>query len=240
MVRHPEANGAINAALPTMVTFVVRVEGVEVVAEKPRATGPCVGDQRFGVAQFQLEVVVQERSKLVFNGLSFGFWAGKSDKPIIGVANIPKAAKGGVVGVPRRDALGIVHALACRLRVTPSAGKIGRFGQGDVGWIGFAPVATGVGRLHDLFDVLVEPVQDQIGENRADDTSYNVAKRLVEFDFSITIPRERLRSGYGAGFRGAPLNCDQPQEHPDPRDSGRQGDEARTTQAPDAECAPEL
>ena len=70
--------------------------------------------------------------------------------------------------------------------------------------------------------------------------SYNVAKRLVEFDFSITIPRERLRSGYGAGFQGAPLNCDQTQQHPDPRDSGRQGDEARTKQAADADRAPEL
>jgi hypothetical protein len=77
-------------------------------------------------------------------------------------------------------------------------------------------------------------------KGRAQHPSYNVAKRLVEFDFSITIPRERLRSGYGAGFQGAPLNCDQPQQHPDPRDSGRQGDEARTKQAADADRAPEL
>src|SRR3954447_22039109 len=70
--------------------------------------------------------------------------------------------------------------------------------------------------------------------------SNNVAKRLVEFDFSITIPRERLRSGYRAGFQGAPLKVDSPEDHSEPRDSGRQGDDARTTQAPDPECAPEL
>src|SRR6266498_6165352 len=37
--------------------------------------------------------------------------------------------------------------------------------------------------------------------------SYNVAKKLLEFEFKEEIPRTRLRAGYGQGFLGAPVRC---------------------------------
>jgi predicted kinase len=40
-----------------------------------------------------------------------------------------------------------------------------------------------------------------------DYASYNVAKKLLEFEFKEEIPRSRLRAVYGDGFHGAPLRC---------------------------------
>ena len=37
--------------------------------------------------------------------------------------------------------------------------------------------------------------------------SYNVAKKVVEFEYQEEIPRSRLRAAYGDGFKGAPLRC---------------------------------
>jgi hypothetical protein len=51
--------------------------------------------------------------------------------------------------------------------------------------------------------------------NRSRDTarwdyhaSYNVAKKVLEFEFTAEIPRLHLRASYGDGFKGAPLNCE--------------------------------
>jgi len=38
--------------------------------------------------------------------------------------------------------------------------------------------------------------------------SYNVAKKVLEFEFTAEIPRIHLRASYGDGFKGAPLNCE--------------------------------
>ena len=37
--------------------------------------------------------------------------------------------------------------------------------------------------------------------------SYNVAKKVLEFEYQEEIPRSRLRAAYGDGFQGAPLRC---------------------------------
>ena len=46
-------------------------------------------------------------------------------------------------------------------------------------------------------------VQKDVGEERADRSSYNLAK--LPFELGTRIQRERLRPGYGDGFHGAPL-----------------------------------
>ncbi len=53
----------------------------------------------------------------------------------------------------------------------------------------------------------VKLVQEHIGQDRATYASYNVAKKLLEFEFKEEIPRTRLRAGYGQGFLGAPVRC---------------------------------
>src|SRR3954449_663918 len=48
-------------------------------------------------------------------------------------------------------------------------------------------------------------MQKQIGEQRANHASYNVAKLRIEL--SVLVSRLTLRSSYGEGFGGAPLTA---------------------------------
>lgn len=50
--------------------------------------------------------------------------------------------------------------------------------------------------------------------------SYNVAKKVVEFEYQEEIPRYRLRAAYGDGFKGAPLRCQSSGEGMFPPDAG--------------------
>src|SRR6266699_371618 len=50
--------------------------------------------------------------------------------------------------------------------------------------------------------------------------SYNVAKKVVEFEYQEEIPRSRLRAAYGDGFKGAPLRCQVSGEGAIPPDAG--------------------
>ena len=50
--------------------------------------------------------------------------------------------------------------------------------------------------------------------------SYNVAKKVVEFEYQEEIPRHRLRAAYGDGFKGAPLQWQVAGEGTFPRDTG--------------------
>ncbi len=97
--------------------------------------------------------------------------------PIISVANVPKPAEVRIKRVAGWDGLCLFVVGARAGSVAPLASKMCRFGERNVGWIGFPPVARGVGWLHNLFDVFVQPIQYQIGKNRTDYASYNVAKK---------------------------------------------------------------
>ena len=68
-----------------------------------------------------------------------------------------------------------------------------------------------------------KPVQfgeQNIGEDRTEHASYNVAKKVVEFEYQEEIPRHRLRATYGDGFKGAPLRCQTSDEGVLPLDAG--------------------
>jgi hypothetical protein len=77
-----------------------------------------------------------------------------------------------------------------------------------------------------LLQFFIEFVQQQIRQQRRKYTSYNVAKNVVEF--SISIPREQLRPGYGAGFLGAPLKLVKPDDIPTERERGGRHGTSRT------------
>src|SRR5215472_16217538 len=53
-----------------------------------------------------------------------------------------------------------------------------------------------------------------------DHASYNVAKKVLEFEYQEEIPRSRLRAAYGDGFKGAPLRCQLSGEGLFPQDAG--------------------
>jgi hypothetical protein len=57
-------------------------------------------------------------------------------------------------------------------------------------------------------DFRFDAMQGDIHEQRADHPSYNVAKKVLEFEFTAEIPRIHLRASYGDGFKGAPLTCE--------------------------------
>ena len=68
-------------------------------------------------------------------------------------------------------------------------------------------------------DKLVQLIQVQVGEDGTQHASYNVAKKVVGFEFEERIPRTRLCSAYGDGFKGAPLRCTPQSKDALPRDS---------------------
>ena len=61
---------------------------------------------------------------------------------------------------------------------------------------------------------------------------YNVAKKVVEFEYQEEIPRHCLRAAYGDGFKGAPLQCQVSGEGVFPQDAGTCDGQA--TQGPQA------
>jgi hypothetical protein len=65
---------------------------------------------------------------------------------------------------------------------------------------------------------------------RRDHASYNVAKKVVEFEYQEEIPRSRLRAAYGDGFKGAPLRCQLSGEGAFPPDA--RTCDGKATQAP--------
>src|SRR2546425_12281166 len=69
------------------------------------------------------------------------------------------------------------------------------------------------------FDKLVQFIQIQIGEDGTEHASYNVAKKVIEFEYQEEIPRSRLRAVYGDGFKGAPLRCQLSGEGTIPQDA---------------------
>lgn len=68
------------------------------------------------------------------------------------------------------------------------------------------------------FGTLPQFAQVHVGQERAQYTSYKVAKNVVEF--STSIPRAQLRPGDGAGFLGAPLHMVEPGDLPRERARG--------------------
>ncbi len=65
-----------------------------------------------------------------------------------------------------------------------------------------------------------------------DHPSYNVAKKVLEWEFKEEIPRSRLRAAYGEGFKGAPLRCEQLGEEAFSRDKTAHDAQACSQKAP--------
>jgi len=64
----------------------------------------------------------------------------------------------------------------------------------------------------------LEAVESDIGRDRRNNATNNVAKTVLELVTSI--PRERLRANYGHGFLGAPLTTENSQEELTRQDRG--------------------
>jgi hypothetical protein len=69
-----------------------------------------------------------------------------------------------------------------------------------------------------LAHLVVQLIQVDVTQQRADDSTNNVVKTVLEFVTSI--PRERLRTKYGQGFLGAPLTTENSQQKVTRQDRG--------------------
>ena len=94
-----------------------------------------------------------------------------------------------------------------RLFVASSLGMGYGVSDGFVAGISSPLFPSIVLRHENCFNELVQFIQVDITQNGATHASYNVAKKVVEFEYQEEIPRHRLRAAYGDGFKGAPLRC---------------------------------
>ena len=77
-------------------------------------------------------------------------------------------------------------------------------------------------------------MQIDVCQDWAYHASYNVAKKVLEWEFKEEIPRSRLRAAYGEGFKGAPLRCDPLSEGAFSRDATARDAQACSQEAQDA------
>lgn len=59
-----------------------------------------------------------------------------------------------------------------------------------------------------LGEVIVECGERDVGQQRREHPSHDVANKPWQFE--VSIPRKQLRPVYGDGFHGAPLRCGEP------------------------------
>ena len=94
------------------------------------------------------------------------------------------------------------------------------------------PGSTGVVGDVDGLDEMIQAIEVDIREDRADLASNNLANILR--DLAVTLPRDRLRPAYGDGFGGAPWHPGTAGEHASGRESEEPDDGSRTAHASDA------
>ena len=72
---HPQSNASIEGPSISSISVRIFLEDMNVIVEKPRCFRSCMGDQGFGLREFQLEFLLQERSQALLDFLCFLLWA---------------------------------------------------------------------------------------------------------------------------------------------------------------------
>ena len=205
-LRHSQPALAINTAVTAPVELVVVLQDHDVITKEPRGLCPRVAEQRLGFGEFAVELSSQERPTGRLALLGFATGPAKPQQPIGRRASVAQASISGIVGVKRGNRLPVTSQAACRLWPSPTAHRCRRTSETLPRWSDAASGATGIGWKEGLFDKRSEFAQVEARKDGAQQPSYNIAKRPLEF--LVTIPRKHLRAGYGQGFRGAPLQSD--------------------------------
>ncbi len=73
------------------------LERGDLIPKKVSGFAPGMGDERFGLRQFQFEFILQGRFDLLFDLFGFCLWPNKAEQEVICVATVSEAAKVGVV-----------------------------------------------------------------------------------------------------------------------------------------------
>jgi hypothetical protein len=170
---HAQSNMTVDAAAfgstrLVLGPFVVLLQAGDLVAEELCRLASRVSDERLFLREFSLESVAQEFFEALFDLLGFGFGADKSQNEIISVPAIPESAVGGVMGVLSRELLRLPSYPLGSLLLPVLEGAVRLTHQLFVGFVDPSFVTLGVLRDEHLFNKLVELVQQDIGENGAD------------------------------------------------------------------------
>jgi len=78
------------------------VLGGDLVAEEPRRAGAGMGDQRLGLGQLELEILLQELSEATFDLLGFGLRSGEPEQDVVRVPGVTQSPIAGIAWIPCR------------------------------------------------------------------------------------------------------------------------------------------
>ena len=156
------------ADLRPAVSLSVVVAHGDLVAEEPRRASAGVGDQRLGLGQLQLEVLLQELSEATFDLLGFGLRSGEPEQDVIGIPDVTQPPIRGILQIRGREA-------TLLLLQRPRGGIVAAFASTPDGAcdplvlrIGTPVHTSGVFRQQNCFDELVQPVQVDVGQARGE------------------------------------------------------------------------
>lgn len=74
------------------------VERDDLIPKKVSGFAPRMGDERFGLGQFQSEFLLQERFDLLFDLFGFCLWPDKTEQEVVCVATVSEATEVWVLG----------------------------------------------------------------------------------------------------------------------------------------------
>lgn len=137
------------------------------VSEKSRCLARRVSNQGFVFREFELKIGMEPFSDGAFDVLGLVLGTDEAKQKVVCVPNVPKPP---IVGIVWVFGWKLLELLACFDGFhSPSLASSAphRAFKCDVGWVRLALVSSGVCWNEHLFDVLVEPVQVDVGKNGA-------------------------------------------------------------------------
>ena len=132
------------------------VERGDLISKKVSSFAPRMGDERFGLGQFQFEFILQERFDLLFDLFGLCLWPYKTEQEVICVATVSEATKVWVVWVLRWHLLKLPSQLPRFLASSLFVPFMGLTDESAVGWVLLPYCTFGVSGDKDGF---YEPVQ---------------------------------------------------------------------------------
>jgi len=148
----------------SVVSFVVPVLNHQFVAEKPGGLCRCVGNQRFLLRQFKLELLLQKHFQALLDFLRFFLWPGKSQAEVICIPHEPKPPVVRIKWITLRELLTLPPQFQGFLSIALLALILLSYPQSIVFRVPLSLFFSCVCWKQCLFNVLVQPIQIDIAE----------------------------------------------------------------------------
>ena len=113
--------------------------------------------------------------------LRFSLRTDESKQPIIRISDVVQTAEVGVVGISGWELLGLLTQLSGYFQIPGLPSLIGGLGELNVWRVGLSTATLCMVWHQRLFDVVIQSVKDDVGKYGSDDTSYNIAKSLLNY-----------------------------------------------------------